>query len=41
VVVSVVSLLLNASGLDLTVPEDVDFNGELRSAGLAIQALLR
>ncbi len=34
-VVSVVSLLLNASGLDLTVSEDVDFNRELRSAGLA------
>lgn len=35
VLVSVVSLLLNASGLEVTVQRDVDLNRELRSAGLA------
>jgi SulP family sulfate permease len=34
-VLSVVSLLLNASGLELAIRCDVDLNHELRSAGLA------
>ena len=33
--VSAVSLLLNASGLELTVRQDIDLDRELRSAGLA------
>ena len=33
--ISVISLLLNAGGLELAVGRDVDLNGELRSAGLA------
>jgi SulP family sulfate permease len=33
--VSAVSLLLNASGLELTVGQDIDLDRELRSAGLA------
>jgi SulP family sulfate permease len=34
-IVSVVSLLLNASGLELTIRRDIDLNHELRSAGIA------
>lgn len=35
IIISVVSLLLNASGLELSVRRDVDLNQELRAAGLA------
>lgn len=34
-IVSVVSLLLNASGLELAVRQDIDLNRELQSAGIA------
>lgn len=34
-ILSVVSLLLNASALELAIRQDVDFNRELRAAGLA------
>ena len=34
-IVSVVALLLNASGLELTVRQDLDLNRELQSAGIA------
>ena len=34
-IISVISLLLNASGIELTVQRDVDLNRELRSAGIA------
>ncbi len=34
-IVSVVALLLNASGLELATRQDVDFNRELQSAGIA------
>jgi SulP family sulfate permease len=33
--ISVISLLLNASGLELTVRNDIDLNQELKSAGIA------
>jgi SulP family sulfate permease len=34
-IISVISLLLNASGIELTVQRDIDLNRELRSAGIA------
>lgn len=34
-IISVISLLLNASGIELTAQRDVDLNHELRSAGIA------